>query len=68
MGQLRLGYLGGLGAEYTELGLIEPPVTEEGAKDLYLKPSMLHSISANTEHPEAAATLVDFLVNSSAVG
>jgi len=58
------GYLAGLGADYTELGLIEPPITEEGAKDLYLKPSMLHSVSANTEHPEAAATLVDFLVNS----
>ena len=25
---------------------------------------MLHSISANTDHPEAAATLVNFLVNS----
>ncbi|HKP08855.1 MAG TPA: extracellular solute-binding protein [Microbacterium sp.] len=58
------GYLAGLGEGYTELGLIAPPVTEEGAKDLYLKPSMLHSISANTEHPEAAATLVNFLVNS----
>ncbi|MFB7250015.1 ABC transporter substrate-binding protein [Microbacterium sp. NPDC056234] len=58
------GYLGGLGEGYTELNLIAPPITEEGAKDLYLKPSMLHTISANTEHPEAAATLVDFLVNS----
>ncbi len=58
------GYLAGLGEGYTELGLLEPPVTEEGAKDLYLKPSMLHAISAKTEHPEAAATLVDFLVNS----
>jgi multiple sugar transport system substrate-binding protein len=58
------GYLAGLGEGYTELGLIAPPVTEEGAKDLYLKPSMLHTISASTEHPEAAATLVNFLVNS----
>jgi multiple sugar transport system substrate-binding protein len=33
-------------------------------KDLYLKPSMLHAISAKTKHPEAAATLVDFLINS----
>ena len=53
-----------LGAGYTELGLVAPPVTKEGAKDLYLKPSMLHTISAKTEHPEAAATLVNFLVNS----
>lgn len=62
------GYLGNLGADYTELGLIAPPVTEEGAKDLYLKPSMLHSISAGTDHPEAAATLVNFLVNSPEAG
>jgi multiple sugar transport system substrate-binding protein len=58
------GYLAGLGESYTELGLIAPPVTEEGAQDLYLKPSMLHTISAGTDHPEAAATLVNFLVNS----
>ena len=58
------GYLGELGEDYTELGLIAPPITVEGAQDLYLKPSMLHSIGANTEHPEAAATLVNFLVNS----
>ncbi|MBT2518384.1 extracellular solute-binding protein [Streptomyces sp. ISL-90] len=62
------GYLGNLGAEYTELGLVAPPVTEEGVKDLYLKPSMLHSISSTTDHPEAAATLVDFLVNSPEAG
>jgi multiple sugar transport system substrate-binding protein len=58
------GYLGNLGESYTELGLVAPPVTEEGTKDLYLKPSMLHAISADTEHPEAAATLVNFLINS----
>lgn len=62
------GFLGNLGAEYTELGLLAPPITEEGAKDLYLKPSMLHSIAATTDHPEAAATLVDFLVNSPEAG
>ncbi|WP_404434707.1 ABC transporter substrate-binding protein [Microbacterium lacus] len=58
------GYLAGLGEGYTELGIIAPPVTEEGTQDLYLKPSMLHTISAGTDHPEAAATLVNFLVNS----
>jgi multiple sugar transport system substrate-binding protein len=58
------GYLGELGEGYTELGLVAPPITEEGAQDLYLKPSMLHTISANAENPEAAATLVNFLVNS----
>ena len=58
------GYLANLGADYTKLGLVAPPVTKEGAKDLYLKPSMLHAISAKTKHPEAAATLVNFLINS----
>ncbi|MGL3151587.1 ABC transporter substrate-binding protein [Microbacterium sp. A82] len=58
------GYLGNLGEAYPELNLQAPPVTVEGAKDLYLKPTMLHSIAANTEHPVAAATLVDFLINS----
>src|SRR5690606_27104353 len=58
------GYLGNLGEGYTELGLVAPPVTEDGTKDLYLKPSMLHAISAKTKHPEASATLVNFLINS----
>ncbi|MFE6735403.1 ABC transporter substrate-binding protein [Microbacterium sp. NPDC057650] len=58
------GYLANLGEGYTELNLIQPPVTEDGAKDLYLKPSMLHTVSAKTKHPEAAATLVNFLINS----
>jgi multiple sugar transport system substrate-binding protein len=57
------GYLGNLGEPYTELGLVEPPTSEEGSQDLYLKPSMLHAISAGTDHPEAAATLVNFLIN-----
>ncbi|GMA34808.1 ABC transporter substrate-binding protein [Demequina litorisediminis] len=50
------------------LGLVAPPVTVEGAKDLYLKPSMLHTIAASTEHPAESAMLVDFLVNSPEVG
>jgi multiple sugar transport system substrate-binding protein len=58
------GFLGNLGEGYSQIGLIAPPVTEKGAKDLFLKPSMLHSIAANSEHPEAAATLVNFLINS----
>ncbi|MGO1267234.1 MAG: ABC transporter substrate-binding protein [Microbacterium gubbeenense] len=62
------GYLANLGEEYTELTLQEPPVFDEGAKDLYLKPSMLHSVAANTEHPEASAMLVDFLINSEESG
>ncbi len=58
------GYLGNLGEGYPELSLLAPPITIEGTKDLYLKPSMLHAIAANTDQPEAAATLVEFLINS----
>lgn len=62
------GYLGNLGEAYPELNLLAPPVTEEGEKDLYQKASMLLSASAETEHPEAAATLIDFLVNDPVTG
>lgn len=62
------GYLGNLGKDYTELGLVAPPETVAGAKDLYQKPSMLHSISAKTKHPKEAALLVDFLINSPEAG
>lgn len=62
------GYLGNLGEGYTELSLQAPPVFEEGAKDLYLKPSMLHSVAKSTDHPEASAMLVDFLINSEESG
>ncbi len=58
------GYLANLGDDYPTLTFHAPPTTKDGAKDLYLKPSMLHAISANTKHPEAAATLVNFLLNS----
>jgi multiple sugar transport system substrate-binding protein len=60
------GYLGNLGDDYAEKGLsiLAPPVHVEGAKDLYLKPSMLHAVAANTENPEAAAFLVNYLINS----
>lgn len=58
------GYLAGLGEGYESLNLLAPPIHVEGAQDLYLKPSMLHAISANTQHPEASAVLVDFLINS----
>ena len=62
------GYLGNLGEEYTELGLVAPPTAEEGSQDLYLKPSMLHAVASNTENPEAAVTLLNFLVNAPEVG
>ncbi|MDN3312191.1 extracellular solute-binding protein [Microbacterium oryzae] len=61
-------YVENLGVDAEQIDLVAPPVTVEGAKDMYLKSSMLHTVSANTEQPEAAALLVDFLVNDPVVG
>ncbi|MFC8683469.1 ABC transporter substrate-binding protein [Microbacterium ureisolvens] len=63
-----VSYLANLGEPYTELQITAPPVTEEGAKDLYKKAGMLLSASADTEHPEAAAILIDYLVNDPVTG
>jgi multiple sugar transport system substrate-binding protein len=55
------GYLAESGAE--ELVMLPIPSDDPSNLGLFLKPSMLYSIGANSEHPEAAATLIDFLVN-----
>ena len=44
------------------------PSDADGDKKMFLKPSMLLSASANSEHPAAAATLIDFLINDPEVG
>jgi multiple sugar transport system substrate-binding protein len=62
------GYLANLGEPYTELELVAPPVTDEGAKDLYMKAGMLMSAAQTTDHPEAAAAFIDFMVNSPEAG
>lgn len=51
-----------------ELELQTIPSVDPAELGLFLKPSMLYSIGANTEHPEEAAQLVDYLVNDPAVG
>ncbi|GAA2971602.1 multiple sugar transport system substrate-binding protein [Microbacterium terrae] len=62
------GYLANLGENYPTVDLVAPPVTEEGAKDLYMKAGMLLSGAAGSDHPEAAATFIDFMVNSPEAG
>ncbi|MET0304454.1 MAG: extracellular solute-binding protein [Microbacteriaceae bacterium] len=57
-----------LGEQYQELEIMAPPVTVEGAKDLYRKAGMLYSAAATTDAPEASATFIDFLTNSPEVG
>lgn len=60
------GYLGDTGAE--DLNIVAPPTSDPSVKDLYQKPSMLHAVSAGTEHPEAAVAFIEFLINSPEVG
>ena len=60
------GYLADTGAE--DLTILAPPTDDPSVKDLYQKPSMLHAVGAQTEHPEAAVAFVEFLINSPEVG
>jgi multiple sugar transport system substrate-binding protein len=60
------GYLADSGS--SSISMIAPPVAEKGAKDLYRQAGLQVAISANTEHPEAAALFLDFVVNSEAAG
>ena len=55
------GYLTNSGAESLEMMPI--PSDDPDNLGLFLKPSMLYSIGANSEHPAEAALLIDFLVN-----
>lgn len=51
-----------------DIALAQIPSVEPGEKHLFFKPSMLLSAGANTEHPEAAATLINFLLTDPEVG
>jgi len=47
-----------------DLVLLRPPgESEEERTGMYFKPAMFYSISAESEYPEAAATLIDYLLN-----
>ncbi|MCP2635963.1 extracellular solute-binding protein [Microbacterium sp. HD4P20] len=60
------GYLANSGA--SSISIIAPPLAEEGAKDLYRQAGLQMAIAENTEHPEAAAIFLDFVVNSPEAG
>lgn len=60
------GYL--FETEAEELVMQPIPSDDPDNLGLFLKPSMMLSVGANTEHPEEAAMLADFLVNSPEVG
>lgn len=55
------------GAAGREIVLLRPPGESEHERTgIYLKPAQHYSVSADTEHPEEAAMLVDFLLNDPA--
>ena len=60
------GYLADSGA--SSISLVAPPTAKEGSKDLYRQAGLQVAIAANTEHPEAAALFLDFVVNSPEAG
>jgi len=60
------GYLADSGA--SSITIVAPPTAAEGAKDLYRQGGLQVAIAANTDHPEAAALFLDFVVNSEQAG
>ncbi|WP_347976873.1 extracellular solute-binding protein [Microbacterium sp. ProA8] len=60
------GYLADSGS--SSISIVAPPTAKEGAKDLYRQAGLQVAIAKNTEHPEAAALFLDFVVNSPEAG
>ena len=60
------GYLADSGA--ASVTLVAPPTDEPGEKDLYRQAGLQVAISGKTEHPEASALWLDFVVNSEEAG
>ncbi|MFC8680247.1 ABC transporter substrate-binding protein [Microbacterium ureisolvens] len=60
------GYLADSGA--SSISIVAPPTSKEGSKDLYRQAGLQVAIAANSEHPEAAALFLDFVVNSPDAG
>lgn len=60
------GYIADSGAE--EMVMLPIPSDDPDNLGLFLKPSMQFAVAENTDSPEAAALLVDFLLNDPGVG
>ncbi|MDQ0614082.1 multiple sugar transport system substrate-binding protein [Microbacterium sp. W4I4] len=60
------GYLADSGAK--AMSIVAPPTAVEGSKDLYQQGGLQIALAPNTKHPEAAATFLDFIVNSEDAG
>lgn len=50
------------------IAMLPLPAGDDGKKEMFWKPGMLYSAGANTEHPEEAAELIDFLLTEPEVG
>ncbi|NHI15688.1 ABC transporter substrate-binding protein [Microbacterium excoecariae] len=59
-------YLGDSGAE--SISIIAPPTAEVGSQDLYRQAGLQMAVSSSSEHPEAAAIFLDYVVNSPEAG
>ncbi|WP_165988677.1 ABC transporter substrate-binding protein [Streptomyces sp. YIM 98790] len=51
-----------------DLQMVPVPSGPDGQKHQFFKPTMQLAVGANTKHPEEAAKLIDFLVNSPEAG
>ncbi len=56
------------GSASPQLVLLPPPADDPDESGLFLKPSLMLSVGANSRHPEEAAALIDFLTNDPRVG
>jgi multiple sugar transport system substrate-binding protein len=62
-------FLAGYDAEVGEgIEMMPIPTGDNGEKSMFWKPSMMLAAGANTEHPEEAAELIDFLLTEPEVG
>jgi multiple sugar transport system substrate-binding protein len=62
-------FLAGYAAEVEgPITILPMPTGPEGEKAMFWKPSMLLSVGANTEHPDEAVKLLNFLVTDPEVG
>ncbi|PUB24116.1 carbohydrate ABC transporter substrate-binding protein (CUT1 family) [Promicromonospora sp. AC04] len=56
------------GADGANLTMLPPPADDPEQRGLFLKPSLMLSMAAGSEHPEEAAALIDFITNDPQVG
>ncbi|MBE1878749.1 ABC transporter substrate-binding protein [Myceligenerans pegani] len=56
------------GAGGAEMVMVPPPADDPDERGLFLKASLMLSMASNTDHPEEAASFIDFIVNDPEVG